>query len=71
MLKRPWEYDGVSLQEDPELAIFLEETFNSASPTIAARRSPAAGAAASDMLTLGIDDELTEEERLVREITST
>ena len=52
-----------ALQEDPELATFLEEAFNTASPTIAARRPPTAGAA--DMLTLGIDDELTEEEELV------
>ncbi|CAL5218617.1 g317 [Coccomyxa viridis] len=56
------------LKEDPELATFLEEAFNSASPTIAARRPPTAGAA--DMLTLGIDDELTEEEELKLELES-
>ena len=53
------------MQVDPELATFLEEAFHSTSPTIAARRPPTAAAAATDMLTLGIDDELTEEEELM------
>ena len=54
------------MQESPDLAPFLEETFHGTSPTIAAQRAPrSAAAAASDMLTLGFEDELTEEEELV------
>ena len=54
------------MQESPDLAPFLEETFHGTSPTIAAQRAPrSAVPAASDMLTLGFEDELTEEEELV------
>lgn len=60
------------LQESPELAPFLGEAFDGTSPTIAAQRPPGAAtaaAAASDMLTLGFEDELTEEEELVSPAT--
>ena len=66
-LGRAEDFTCLWMQESPDLAPFLEETFHGTSPTIAAQRAPrSAAAAASDMLTLGFEDELTEEEELVR-----
>ncbi len=58
----------LSLQADPDLAVYLEEAFEQLSPHNGALKQLSGGLApaGTDLLGLSLDEELTEEEELVQ-----